>query len=350
LVPNGDFETLAVEGDPPMPIRDDFDNAVPVGWFRATGADPNRPNVPLTELIAPENGDPADDSNGMGERSAAMNSASISAHSDWRSTAFVTTPGEELSWSFDFKFLNYAYTPGLGLAEGFRIELRSFEEGTEGGSTSGAFAGEQTVYVYVHGYGDDVDFDGVGDSGGWATGGGAPHSPENVTVANYNDGQWHSLSSDIFGDQDELDDNDLWRIPSAPPSAVNGNFSDVRVSINAFNTVFTDQLQLRVDNISVVRPGAAVPGDYNANGTVDAADYVLWRDGGPLENEVATIGSVTPEDYSEWRARFGNTSVGGASLVTSSAVPEPTCFAMCIVLYLLIPWRRIAQSCHKGNA
>ena len=50
-----------------------------------------------------------------------------------------------------------------------------------------------------------------------------------------------------------------------------------------------------------------VPGDYNGNGNVDAADYVLWRNGGPLQNEVDDCpASVTPEDYDEWRPRFGN--------------------------------------------
>ena len=37
---------------------------------------------------------------------------------------------------------------------------------------------------------------------------------------------------------------------------------------------------------------AGVPGDYNNNGKVDAADYVLWRNGGPLQNEVTTPGTV----------------------------------------------------------
>ena len=63
----------------------------------------------------------------------------------------------------------------------------------------------------------------------------------------------------------------------------------------------------------------AVQGDYNNNGKVDAADYVVWRNGGPLQNEVVTIGSVTPEDYTAWRAAFGNSSGSGAG----SAVPEP---------------------------
>ncbi|HEX3601921.1 MAG TPA: autotransporter-associated beta strand repeat-containing protein [Lacipirellulaceae bacterium] len=71
-------------------------------------------------------------------------------------------------------------------------------------------------------------------------------------------------------------------------------------------------------------PPMGVPGDYNGNGVVDAADYVLWRSGGPLQNEVATMGSVTPEDYTEWRARFGNTSGSGSGALSgSAAVPEP---------------------------
>ena len=53
-----------------------------------------------------------------------------------------------------------------------------------------------------------------------------------------------------------------------------------------------------------------VPGDYNANGTVDAADYVLWRNGGPLVNEVDTPGVVNAADYTAWRTRFGNSGSG----------------------------------------
>ena len=51
-------------------------------------------------------------------------------------------------------------------------------------------------------------------------------------------------------------------------------------------------------------PGVA--GDYNNNGKVDAADYVLWRNGGPLQNEVDAPGTVNGADYTAWRARFGN--------------------------------------------
>ena len=45
-----------------------------------------------------------------------------------------------------------------------------------------------------------------------------------------------------------------------------------------------------------------VPGDYNQNGNVDAADYVVWRNG------VGT--TYTQGDYDVWRAHFGRTADG----------------------------------------
>jgi hypothetical protein len=70
---------------------------------------------------------------------------------------------------------------------------------------------------------------------------------------------------------------------------------------------------------AAVAPG--VSGDYNGNGVVDMADYVLWRNGGPLQNDPTP--GVQPADYDFWRSRFAATSGSGAGL-GSSAVPEPT--------------------------
>ncbi len=54
--------------------------------------------------------------------------------------------------------------------------------------------------------------------------------------------------------------------------------------------------------------GSTVLGDYNKNSVVDAADYVLWRKGGPLENDPTT--GVQPADYDYWRSRFGIAGLG----------------------------------------
>jgi hypothetical protein len=76
-----------------------------------------------------------------------------------------------------------------------------------------------------------------------------------------------------------------------------------------------------------------VPGDYNGNGAVDAADYIAWRNGAPLQNEIATPNTSTEEDVTEWRIRFGNPAVGGASgLATVQSVPEPPVWAFPLVL------------------
>ena len=59
----------------------------------------------------------------------------------------------------------------------------------------------------------------------------------------------------------------------------------------------------------ITGPGG-VAGDYNGNGAVDAADYVVWRNGGPLQNDPTT--GVQPADYDFWRSRFGATSGAGS--------------------------------------
>ncbi len=53
----------------------------------------------------------------------------------------------------------------------------------------------------------------------------------------------------------------------------------------------------------------AVPGDFNFDGSVDAADFTVWRNG---------LGSIyTPADYQVWQTHFGMTS-------PTRTVPEPS--------------------------
>jgi hypothetical protein len=75
-------------------------------------------------------------------------------------------------------------------------------------------------------------------------------------------------------------------------------------------------------------------GDYNNNGTVDAADYVIWRKnnglmGGatPAQGDGTGDGNVTVEDYNLWRTSFGNGTGAGALIAGSASlqgVPEPS--------------------------
>jgi autotransporter-associated beta strand protein len=83
--------------------------------------------------------------------------------------------------------------------------------------------------------------------------------------------------------------------------------------------------------LNVVGLSVGVPGDFDNNGTVDAGDYVLWRKGGPLANEVDAPGVVNGQDYLDWRARFGNPAGSGSGL-SSAAVPEPATLVLLIML------------------
>jgi hypothetical protein len=81
--------------------------------------------------------------------------------------------------------------------------------------------------------------------------------------------------------------------------------------------------------------GGALVGDYNNNGSVDAADYVVWRDRlgqtFALPNrDPASSGAVSMADYNAWRSRFGNTN-SAAAAISSSAVPEPSTLALVMI-------------------
>jgi hypothetical protein len=96
------------------------------------------------------------------------------------------------------------------------------------------------------------------------------------------------------------------------------------------------------DNLTIERPSAAAPGDYNGNGAVDAADYVVWRNGGPLQNESASPGAIDGADYTFWRSRFGAVSASGSA----ATVPEPT--TLLLLVACAIPL--LATRCSSRSA
>jgi autotransporter-associated beta strand protein len=98
--------------------------------------------------------------------------------------------------------------------------------------------------------------------------------------------------------------------------------------------MFKDDEYFAGSGVLTVSPEFGVAGDYNANGVVDMADYVLWRNGGPIQNEVASAGVLDAADYDAWRARFGNSAGSGAGL-KNAAVPEPSAFLISALLFSL---------------
>jgi hypothetical protein len=84
---------------------------------------------------------------------------------------------------------------------------------------------------------------------------------------------------------------------------------------------------------------AAVSGDYNGDGKVDATDYVLWRKTGG-----------TQAGYNDWRTNFGATVTGAAAVAPSASasdVPEPS--SLGLLLPLAAAARRRSRARRRGE-
>jgi hypothetical protein len=83
--------------------------------------------------------------------------------------------------------------------------------------------------------------------------------------------------------------------------------------------------------------GSPRPGDFNDDGSVDAADYVAWRNG--------LGGEYDETDYADWRANFGANSAAAtaqnSSALAMSPVPEPMTLLLLsfAVMLGLLGWR-----------
>jgi hypothetical protein len=85
-------------------------------------------------------------------------------------------------------------------------------------------------------------------------------------------------------------------------------------------------VQLYELELSAVLLSLVLPGDYNGDGVINAADYVVWRNalgqsGASLAADGNGDGTVNIADYHVWKANFGRAT--GAGSATFLAIPEP---------------------------
>jgi hypothetical protein len=96
------------------------------------------------------------------------------------------------------------------------------------------------------------------------------------------------------------------------PRLVQVDATDFKNTVDGTFTVVQNGTNLNLQYDPAV---STLAGDYNQDGTVDAADYVVWR-----KNDGTQTG------YDAWRADFGATA--GANTSVSAAVPESTTWAL----------------------
>jgi hypothetical protein len=88
-------------------------------------------------------------------------------------------------------------------------------------------------------------------------------------------------------------------------------------------------------------------GDYNRDGVVDAADYIVFRDtlgqtGAGFLADGDGSQRIDMADYELWRAHFGNTAGSGVGVSVNAAIPEPSTLILLTVRILAVCFRRRA--------
>jgi hypothetical protein len=145
-------------------------------------------------------------------------------------------------------------------------------------------------------------------------------APLNSDFTAHGDATKPSAGSITFDDSSKL----LLANNTAATRGLDGYMDDFRI----YNTILT-ATEVEALRQSVV---PAQPGDYNSDGKVSAADYVLWR-----KNPAGFGGD--PDGYNAWRASFGDPPGSGNSFAAEN-VPEPPIFALGSLLLASLVGRR----------
>jgi hypothetical protein len=88
-----------------------------------------------------------------------------------------------------------------------------------------------------------------------------------------------------------------------------------------------------------------IPGDYNRNGAVDAADYTVWRDtlnaiGSGLAADGNDNQQIDADDYTIWANAFA--AVGDGAALTATSAPEPSAATLALAAIAVLIAPRIA--------
>ena len=106
-------------------------------------------------------------------------------------------------------------------------------------------------------------------------------------------------------------------------------------------------LLLQQQATAVTGATVALPGDYNDDHIVDAADYTVWRKnlGGVASLPNDDTAGVGLDDYDRWRHNFGNSSISGSGSFSFGSVPEPSSASHLLLAFLALA----CHACFRTN-
>ncbi len=105
-------------------------------------------------------------------------------------------------------------------------------------------------------------------------------------------------------------------------------------------------------------PHVSLPGDFNDDGKVNAADYTVWRNylgtnfdlNGNGDETDSSAGVVDRADYDLWKLHYGEHNPGTGTANLSSSVPEPSTTTMAtVIVVLLSAMGRVHRGCRGSE-
>lgn len=306
LVTNGDFEDTTGWG-----AAGDFD--YPPGWQHFTF----KPN--------------AMEQQGGGNQIGGMTSAFVPSGpspggGDRRTASAVATGGPD--WEFNFDFAVEDPTTGtdrtldIGLVSNNHSLFLRVTGGGVNGAQPGTIQGYQNTWQTIPGLEGAVTFD--------------PDVQVARTVQHWkvkahfsNDPPTYDITISRDGQSDIAATGAFFHIN--PGQA--GPSSDSNLHTIVFHNSTGSVGDYVIDNVSLQVSGA-LSGDHNSDGSIDAADYVVWR----------KTNINDQQGYDDWRANFAAMS-NGASLF-NAAVPEPSSIVLLILSFVLAGNRSFTRRVH----
>lgn len=138
-----------------------------------------------------------------------------------------------------------------------------------------------------------------------------------------------TLNGDALGELDPTQDQAVAGIPIDAGQSydlgvigdVSGNLEDL-VGNLSFNFILAgvDELE-RAGSVKYATAGN--PGDFNGDGNVDGVDFLAWQRG-------ESPSPLSASDLADWQSNYG----AGLQLAAASAVPEPTCSILAVIVLM----------------
>jgi len=124
-------------------------------------------------------------------------------------------------------------------------------------------------------------------------------------------------------------------------ATLSGSFAEIHLPVLSVDLLWDSSQLLTDGRLCVGSCVVGLSGDFNSDGSVDAADYTLWQDNLGLDASVlgdngSGTATVVQADYLLWKTNFGQSTASGSG---ADPVPEPTALLLALLALAAVPLR-----------